>query len=98
MKFKKWLNRRLKSCHSILIVFEKTCNWHGIQGQQLAGILPSLLNEKANKMYSRLDIDTCRSYDSVKTEILRGFRLSPKAYQQNLQTMKRYGDDSYSQG
>ena len=46
---------------------------HGIQGQQLAKILLSLLNEKANKIFSRLDIDTSRSYDSVKTEILRFF-------------------------
>ena len=44
-----------------------------------------------------LDINTCRSYDSVKTEILRGFRLSRKAYLQKFRTMKRYGDDSYSQ-
>ena len=64
---------------SFFNVFEKTCTLHGIQDQQLARILPSLLNEKANKIYSRLDIETCRSYDSVKTEILRGFRLSPKA-------------------
>ena len=60
---------------SFFNVFEKTCTLHGIQGQQVARILPSLLNEKANKIYSRLDIDTCRSYDSVKTESLRGFRL-----------------------
>ena len=59
--------------------------------------MPSLLNEKANKIYSRLDIDTCRSYDSVKTEILEGFRLSPRAYLQKFRTMKRYGEDSYSQ-
>ena len=70
---------------------------HGIQGQQVARILPSWLNEKANKIYSRLDIDTCRSYDSVKTEILRDFRLSPKAYLQKFRTMKRFGEDSYSQ-
>ena len=70
---------------------------HGIQGQQLARILPSLLNKKANTIYSRLDNDTCRSYDSVKTGILGGFRLSPKAYLQKFRTMKRYGDDSYLQ-
>ena len=63
----------------------------------MARILQSLLNEKANKINSRSDIDTCRSFDSVKTEILRGFRLSPKAYLQKFRTMKRYGDDSYSQ-
>ena len=59
---------------SVFIVFEKTCTLNcKIQGQQLARILSSLLNEKTNTIYSRLDIDTCRSYDSVKTEILRGF-------------------------
>ena len=60
-------------------------------------ILPSFLNEKANTIYSRLDIDTCRSYDSDKTEIFRGFRLSSKAYLQKFRTMKCCGDDSYSQ-
>ena len=30
-------------------VFEKTYTLHGIQGQQVVRILPSLLNEKANK-------------------------------------------------
>ena len=44
---------------SFFNVFEKTCNLHGIQGQHVSRILPSLLNEKANKIYSRLDIDTC---------------------------------------
>ena len=63
----------------------------------MARILPSLLNKNANKIYSCLDIDTCRLYDSVKTEILRGFHLSPKAYLQKFRTMKRYGDDAYSQ-
>ena len=53
---------------SFFNVFEKTCTLHGIQGQQVARILPILLNEKAKKIYSRLDIDTCRSYDSVKTD------------------------------
>ena len=68
-----------------------------MQGQQLARVLQCLLNEEANQIYSRLDIDTCQSYDSVKTEILTGFRLSPKAYLQKFWTMKRYGDDSYLQ-
>ena len=81
---------------SFFNVFEKTCTLHGIQGQQVARILPSLLNEKANKIYSRSDIDTCRSYDSVKTEILRGFRLSPKACLKKIRRMKRFGEDSYS--
>ena len=93
--FNKWLNRQMMSCH-FLMFCEKTCTLHGIQGQQVARILQSLLNEKANKIYSRLNIDTCRSYDSVKTEILRGFRLSPKAYLQKFRT-PRYGEDSYSQ-
>ena len=79
---------------SFFNVFEKTCTLHGIQGQQVARILPSLLNEMANKIYSRLDIDKCRSYDSVKTEILRGFRLSTKAYLQKFRTMKRFGEYS----
>ena len=59
IKFQKWLNRRVMFCH-FLMFFEKTCTLHGIQGQQVASILPSLLNEKANKIYSRLNIDTCR--------------------------------------
>ena len=71
--------------------------WNKHRPDLVARILPSLLYEKANNIYSRLDIDTCRSYDSVKTEILRGFRLNPKAYLQKFRTMKRYGEDSYSQ-
>ena len=57
---------KLKKLLSIFNVFEKSCTLHVTQGQQLARILPSLLNEKAKKIYSRLDIDTCRSYASVK--------------------------------
>ena len=47
---------------SFFNVFEKTCmvfKWPEFC---------QLLNEKANKIYSRLDIDTCRSYNSVKTD------------------------------
>ena len=47
--------------------------------------------------FTPVNTRTRRSYDSVKTEILRGFGLSPKAYVQKFRTMKRYGDDSYSQ-
>ena len=82
---------------SFFYVFQKTGTLHGIQGQQLARILPTLLNEKANKIYSHLDIHTCQSYDFVKIEILRGSHLSSKAYLQKFLTMKHYGDDSYSQ-
>ena len=45
---------------SFLMFLKKTSTLHGIQGPQMARIFPSLLNEKANKIYSRLDIDTCR--------------------------------------
>ena len=89
IKFKK-IVEQTNDVLSFLNVFEKTCTLNGIQGQQLARILPSMLNEKANQIYSHLDIDTCRSYDSINTEILRGFRLSPKAYLQKFRTMKRY--------
>ena len=82
---------------SFFNVFENNCTLHGIQGHQLTRILLSLLNEKANEIYSGLDIDTCRSYDSVKTEIFRRLRLSPKASLQKFRTMRHYGDDSYSQ-
>ena len=82
---------------SFLNVFEKTCTFRGIQDQQLARILPRLINEKANKIYSPLNIDMCRSYDSGETEILRGFRLSSKTYLQKFRMIKRYGNDSYSQ-
>ena len=92
IKFKKMVEQT-NDVLSFFNVFEKTCTLHGIQGRQLARILPSLLSEKANKIYSRLDIETCRSYDSVKAEILRGLRLNPKAYLQKFRTMKRYGDD-----
>ena len=37
---------------SFFNVFEKTFTLYGIQGQQLARILPSLLNEKANTIFS----------------------------------------------
>ena len=68
IKFKKMVEQT-NDVLSFFNVFEKTCTLHGFQGQQLPRILPSLLNEKANKIYSPVDIDTCRSYDSVKTEI-----------------------------
>ena len=61
---------------SFFNVFEKTCTLHGIRGQHAARILSGLLNEKANKIYSRLDIDTCRSYGSVKTDFERSEGLS----------------------
>ena len=95
-KFQK-IAERTHDVLSFVNVFENTGTLHCIQGQQLARILPSLLNEKVNKIYFRLDTNTCRLCDSVKTEIFGGFRLSPKAYLQKFRTIKRYGDDSYSQ-
>ena len=74
-----------------------TCTLHDIQGQRVARILPSLLDERANKICSSVDMDPCRSYESVKTEILKGFRLNPEVYLQKFRSMKRYGDDSYLQ-
>ena len=63
-------------------VFEKTCTLTVFKAKNF---LPRLLNEKANKIYSRLDIDTCRTYESIKNEILKGFRLSLKAYCRNFE-------------
>ena len=95
--FKKWLNRRMMFCHFLLFLKRLVlCTWYS-RSTCCENFCQSLLNEKANKIYSRLDIDTCRSYDSVKTEILRGFRPSSKAYLQKFRTMKRFGEDSYSQ-
>ena len=95
IKFQKMVEQR--NVFFFFNVFEKYLYITLFSSQQLARFLPRLLNEKANKIYSRLDIDTCRSYVTIKTEILKGFRLSSKAYLQKFRTINCYGDDSYSQ-
>jgi len=70
-------------CLNFLHVFERTLEMHAVSRQQWSYYLPSCLNACANKVCSRLTLEQCKVYESVKREILVSFRLTARTFMIN---------------
>jgi hypothetical protein len=82
---------------SFFYCFEKTMQMNDVPKSQWAKHVPGLLNSKSCKIYARLSLEVCRDYDSLKQEILRNLRLTPKSYLAKFRQTHRSGEETYSQ-
>lgn len=66
--------------HSFFLNFEKAMTINGINKEHWAQLLPSKLNARAAKVYSRLSVDKCKCYETIKSEVLNAFCLTSRVY------------------
>jgi hypothetical protein len=82
-------------CLNFFHVFERTLEMHDVSKQQWSYYLPSCLNARAMKVYSRLTLEQCKMYESVKREILVSFRLTARTYHDKFVSASKQQDESF---
>ena len=71
-----FLSRSGESAEDVLSFFnayEKILTINGVNHSLWRNYLPSLLSTKANKVYSKISIEDCKSYDAFKLEVLKSY-------------------------
>jgi hypothetical protein len=74
---------------------ERTLQINGVARERWAKLVPTVLSDKALKVYARLSIDECRNYDCIKSAIFDACKLNANVYLRQLQTANRIGTESY---
>lgn len=72
-------------------IYEKTMQLNDVPKEMWAKWLPGTLTSRASQIYSKLSLDECKKYSSVKTAILDAYKLNAKRYYQNYATARRTG-------
>ena len=80
---------------SFFFTLERTFQLHNVSQDLYVKVLPSLLNTKCQKVYSKLTVDECRDYVTVKNAILASFKLNAKAYHDRFTSATRNGVENY---
>jgi len=74
------------------VIYQKL---HDVSRQQWSYYLPSCLNSRVMKVYSRLTLEQCKVYESVKREILESFRLTARTYHDKFVHASKQHDGSF---
>ncbi|KAG0415919.1 hypothetical protein HPB47_006907 [Ixodes persulcatus] len=80
-----------------LVNFERVCAKMGLVESSWPQRLLSLLPAEVADVLARLDPTAADDYASVKSCLLRKFRLSPEAFRQNFRETRKGPDESYAE-
>jgi hypothetical protein len=75
---------------------EKTLQLNAVPRELWARFLPSILNEKADKIFAQQSIECCRDYDVSRALLINAFKCNSDVYLRKLQTSTRVGNKSYT--
>ena len=78
------------------MMYEKTLELNEVPRDLWAKILPSVLNEKAGKIFAQQPMECCRDYDKSRALLINAFKCSSDVYLRKLQTSTRTGTESYT--
>ena len=82
---------------SFLESFEAICTSYSVPKNLWSNILRPHLTPKAVTILAKLSPAVMTDYQKVKVTLLKEFRLTPKEYRTQFNTMVRKSDESYSQ-
>lgn len=81
---------------AFFMMFEKTLELNAVPKELWARFLPSVLNERAGKIFAQQPIDCCRDYDKSRSLLVNAFKCGSDVYLRKLQTSRRTGSESYT--
>ena len=76
--------------------FERVLEMYEVDESLWAKLLAPHLSQKATRVYSRLSLDQCKCYATVKEQILVSYKCSSKVYLEKFRNAARAGQESYS--
>lgn len=80
---------------AFFMILEKTLELNAVPRELWARFLPSVLNERAGKIFAQQPIDCCRDYDKSRALLINAFKCGADVYLRKLQTSRRTGNESY---
>ena len=78
------------------MMYEKTMELNEVPRELWASFLPSVLNERAGKIFSQQPMECCRDYEKSRALLINAFKCSSDVYLRKLQTSIRTGNESYT--
>ena len=81
---------------SFFLAFEKVMQLNEIDRGAWAKYLPSQLTPKAQKTYTRLNLEDSRDYNKVKESIMASYQLTPDTYFRMFCNLRRTGSMTYA--
>ena len=80
---------------SFFTTFERTLQINDVPNELWAKLLPTVLNERAMKLYAQLSVPQCSDYNFVRNVVIDAFKANAETYLHRLQTASRSGTESY---
>ncbi len=77
-------NEEKDDLDAFLLRFERACDTYGVKEEEKSMHLAQLLQGKSLEVYERLPYDEIQSYDSLKGQLLRRFRLTEGGYRRKF--------------
>lgn len=74
---------------------ERTLQINGVNRNDWSKVVPTVLNDKCLKIYSKLSVEECMNYDTIKSAIFDACKVSAHCYLSQLQSAARTGTESY---
>jgi hypothetical protein len=76
--------------------FERVLEMNDVGVDDWSKLLAPHLTPKAARVYSRLSLEQCRDYVTVKEHILKAYNLTQKSYWESFKRLTRQGTESYT--
>ena len=76
--------------------FERVLEMYEVDSGLWAKLLAPHLSQKATRVYSRLSLEQCKCYETVKEHILLSYKCSSTMYLDKFRSASRSGQESYS--
>ena len=78
-----------------LIVFERLAVAQGWSRDIWVSRLTTQFNAKCQDIFSRIPVDLCQEYDTVKQKLLEGYNLGPETYRKSFKQLERNQNENF---
>ena len=79
------------------VLFEKTAELHNINKDQWHLIISGKFNEKTRHIFKRLSIADMQSYDKIKEELMKHFKMSPLTHYLKFRSIEKVPNETFNQ-
>ena len=79
------------------VLFEKTAELHSINKDQWHLIISGKFNEKTRHIFKRLSIADMQSYDKIKEELMKHFKMSPLTHYLKFRSIEKVSNETFNQ-
>lgn len=76
-------------------MFERVADARGWPDEERTIMLQCVFTGKAQEVYSSMSVEDCKSYEKVKTTVLKAYELVAEAYRQKFRGWRKIGEQTH---